>query len=61
MLKGIADVDVPQDVGDFRLIDRKVARCAKTVAGKKPLCQGIDKLARFRQTGVEFVRDEICR
>ncbi len=58
LLKGIADVDVPQDVGDFRLIDRKVCDALKLLPERNRYVRGLISWLGFRQTGVEFVRDE---
>jgi glycosyltransferase involved in cell wall biosynthesis len=58
ILKGIADIDIPQDVGDFRLIDRKVCDALKLLPERNRYVRGLISWLGFRQTGVEFVRDE---
>lgn len=56
-LKSMTDVDVPADTGDFRLIDRKVCNALKTVGERNRYVRGIISWLGFRQTGLEFVRD----
>lgn len=58
ILKGIADVDIPPDVGDFRLIDRNVCDALKLLPERNRYVRGLISWLGFRQAGVEFVRDE---
>jgi dolichol-phosphate mannosyltransferase len=48
---------IPEDVGDFRLIDRKVARVIKEMRESHRFMRGLISWVGFRQTGVGFVRE----
>jgi glycosyltransferase involved in cell wall biosynthesis len=54
----MANVDIPVDTGDFRLIDRKVAEALKRVNEKNRFIRGIISWLGFKQTGIEFLRDK---
>jgi len=58
LLQRLTDVDIPVDTGDFRLIDRKVCDALKSVKERNRYVRGIISWLGFRQTGVEFVREE---
>jgi Glycosyltransferases involved in cell wall biogenesis len=58
LLKNLTDVDVPMDVGDFRLIDRKVLEALSRLPERNRYVRGMVSWVGFKQTGVEFVRDE---
>lgn len=58
ILKGMTDVDIPVDTGDYRLIDRKVCDCLKKINERNRYVRGIISWLGFKQTGVEFVREE---
>lgn len=58
VLRGMTDVDIPVDTGDFRLIDRKVCDCLKRINERHRYVRGIISWLGFKQTGVEFVREE---
>lgn len=57
-LKGMADVDLPVDAGDFRLIDRKVCDALKSIPEHNRYVRGLISWLGFKQTGVGFVREE---
>lgn len=57
-LRTITDVDMPTDVGDFRLIDKKVKEALSLVNEKNRYIRGIISWLGFKQTSVEFVRDK---
>ena len=57
MLKRIAEVDMPLDTGDFRLIDRKVCDALKKVNEKNRYVRGLISWLGFRQTGIEYTRE----
>jgi len=57
-LRMITDVDMPTDVGDFRLIDKKVKEALSLVNEKNRYIRGIISWLGFKQTSVEFVRDK---
>jgi glycosyltransferase involved in cell wall biosynthesis len=58
ILDKLTDVDIPVDVGDFRLIDRKVCDALKRLPERNRYVRGLISWLGFRQTGVEFVREE---
>jgi polyisoprenyl-phosphate glycosyltransferase len=58
VLQKLTDVEIPVDTGDFRLIDRKVCDALKSVKERNRYIRGIISWLGFRQTAVEFVREE---
>jgi glycosyltransferase involved in cell wall biosynthesis len=57
LLNKLTDVRIPTDVGDFRLIDRKVKDALLTVPEHNRYVRGLISWLGFRQTAVEFVRE----
>jgi glycosyltransferase involved in cell wall biosynthesis len=57
-LQRMTEINMPADVGDFRLIDRKVADALKNIREKNRYIRGIISWVGFRQTAIEFVREE---
>lgn len=55
-LDKMSDVDIPKDVGDFRLIDKKVKDALLTVPEHNRYVRGIISWLGFKQTAVEFER-----
>lgn len=51
----ISEVDIPADVGDFRLMDRKVVEALKRLPERRRFMKGLFAWAGFRQTTVTFV------
>lgn len=58
VLYSITDIDIPLDTGDFRLIDRQVVDAVKSMREQHRFIRGMVSWAGFRQTGVEYVRQE---
>lgn len=58
LLKSMATVDVPVDAGDFRLIDRKVCDALIALPEKNRYVRGLVSWVGFKQTYVEFERQE---
>lgn len=58
LLRSLTNVDVPTDTGDFRLIDRKVCDVLKGLKEKNRFIRGLISWIGFKQTSVEFVREE---
>lgn len=58
LLKGMTNVDIPVDTGDFRLIDKKVRDVFSQFTEKNRYVRGLISWAGFRQTAVEYVRQE---
>ncbi|MFC4779370.1 glycosyltransferase family 2 protein [Paenibacillus sp. GCM10023252] len=57
-LRSLTNVDIPTDTGDFRLIDRKVCDVLKGLKEKNRFVRGLVSWVGFRQTMVEYVREE---
>ncbi len=58
LLKSMTTVDIPVDTGDFRLIDRKVCDVLRSLKEKNRYVRGLVSWAGFKQTAVEYVREE---
>lgn len=56
LLRKLTDVSIPVDVGDFRLIDRKVCDAYNQLREKNRYVRGLISWLGFRQTEVLFVR-----
>lgn len=57
-LNALTEVNIPLDTGDFRLIDRRVCDILLTLREKNRFIRGLVSWVGFRQTAVEYVRDE---
>jgi polyisoprenyl-phosphate glycosyltransferase len=53
----IASIDIPQDVGDFRLIDRKVVDAFCSLRERERFVRGLFAWVGFKHAIVEFERD----
>ncbi|MGA9288453.1 MAG: glycosyltransferase family 2 protein [Anaerobacillus sp.] len=58
VLRGLTDIDIPIDTGDFRLIDRKVCDQMTQLHEKNRFVRGLVSWVGFNQTAVEYERDE---
>jgi dolichol-phosphate mannosyltransferase len=58
VLNALTDVHLPVDAGDFRLIDRAVCDALKKLPERNRYVRGLVSWVGFRQTAVEYVRDE---
>jgi len=58
LLRSMTSVDIPIDTGDFRLIDRKVCDVLRGLKEKNRFVRGLISWIGFRQTSVEYVREE---
>ena len=58
LLNSLTHVEIPRDVGDFRLIDRKVLDAFKAMPERDRFVRGMFAWLGFRQTSVEFHRPE---
>ena len=56
-LRLVSNVEIPENVGDFRLIDRKVLEAFKAMPERDRFVRGMFSWLGFRQTAVEFHRD----
>ena len=57
-LNRMTNVEIPVDTGDFRLLDRKVCDTMKTMREKSRYVRGLVSWVGYKQTAVEYVRDE---
>ncbi|MFC5701672.1 glycosyltransferase family 2 protein [Cohnella faecalis] len=58
VLRASTDVAIPVDTGDFRLMDRKVCDQMKRLPENNRFVRGLVSWVGFRQTAVEYERDE---
>lgn len=58
LLRSMTSVNIPVDTGDFRLMDRKVCDALSSMREQSRFIRGMVSWAGFRQTSVEYVRDE---
>jgi polyisoprenyl-phosphate glycosyltransferase len=58
LLRRLTKIDIPLDTGDFRIIDRKVVNVLKQMPEQNKFLRGQISWAGFRQTSVEYDRDE---
>ena len=56
LLGRVAQVDVPMNVGDFRLVDRKAVEAVKSLRENSRSLRGMFSWVGFRQTGVPYTR-----
>ncbi|TRZ37191.1 glycosyltransferase [Niallia circulans] len=57
-LRAMTEIDIPIDTGDFRLIDRKVCDQMNNIHEKNRFVRGLVSWVGFKQTAVEYERDE---
>lgn len=58
LLGRLSDTEIPVDVGDFRLVDRRALEAFKSMRETSRYVRGMFSWVGFRQTSVEFVREE---
>jgi dolichol-phosphate mannosyltransferase len=58
LLRSLTDVDIQADVGDFRLIDRKVCEVMVRIRERNRFVRGIISWIGFRQTSVSYAREK---
>jgi len=58
LLRRIVGIDIPADVGDFRLMSRRALDELGRLREKDRFVRGLVSWIGFRQTGVRYVRDE---
>jgi len=56
-LNKLVDIKMPTDVGDFRLIDKKVKDALITIPEHNRYVRGLISWLGFKQTSVDFARD----
>lgn len=52
----MADVRIPFDTGDFRLMDRRVVEALRTLPERNRFMKGLFAWVGFRQTGIDYER-----
>lgn len=57
VLEKLAEIKIPRDTGDFRLLDAKVAAQLRSFREQNRYLRGLVSFVGFRQTAVEFERD----
>ena len=58
LLRSMTSVSIPVDTGDFRLMDRKVCDTLSSMRERSRFIRGMVSWAGFRQTSVDYVREE---
>lgn len=58
LFRVVANIDAPVDVGDFRVIDRRVLAALNGMPERHRYLRGMISWVGFRQTGVEYTREE---
>lgn len=58
LLRRVAEIDIPRNTGDFRLVDRKVVDTLKQFREHHRFLRGMVAYVGFKQTAVLFDRDE---
>ena len=54
----ITDVNIPMDTGDFRLLDRAAVDALNRMREHRRFIRGMASWVGFKQTGIEYVREE---
>ena len=58
MMSKLAAIDLPRNVGDFRLVDRKALDAFRSMREQDRFVRGMFTWVGFRQTAIEFERAE---
>ena len=58
LMHRITDIDIPVDTGDFRLMDQRVAAVLRQMREHHRFIRGMTSWAGFKQTGVEYAREQ---
>ena len=58
LFRRVSDVDVPLDVGDFRLVDRRALDAFRSMRESNRYVRGMFSWIGYRQVGVPFEREE---
>lgn len=56
LIRRIADVDIPIDAGDFRLMDRRVVLTMRRLREKSRFMRGLSSWVGFKQIAIEYER-----
>lgn len=55
-IRSLADIDIPLDAGDFRLMDRRVVLAMRKLREKNRFMRGLSSWVGFKQIAVEYQR-----
>ena len=58
LLRGVSDIEIPPDVGDLRLMSRRVVDAVKALPETQRYMKGVFAWVGFRQTSVDFDRPQ---
>lgn len=58
LMQRCASIEIPLDAGDFCVMDRKVVDVVNSLPERTRFVRGLRTWAGFRQTGIEYDRDE---
>jgi dolichol-phosphate mannosyltransferase len=58
LLRRVADIDVPEGAGNFSLMSERVVRVMRTMPERARYLSGLRAWVGYRQTALEFDRDE---
>jgi dolichol-phosphate mannosyltransferase len=58
LLKSLSSIDIPRDVGDFRLIDRKVLLAIRQMPERDRFLRGMFSWVGFRQATMSYHREQ---
>jgi glycosyltransferase involved in cell wall biosynthesis len=58
ILNRLADIGIPENVGDFRLMDRRVVNAVKTLPESRRFMKGIFAWVGFRTVTLDYIREE---
>jgi len=56
-INALADIRLPNDVGDFRLVDRRVCDCLNAMTERHRYLRGLVRWLGFREEFVDYVRE----
>ena len=58
VLNGLSDVEIPEDTGDFRLVDKKVVEVINSMPEHNKFLRGLFSWVGFKQQPFEYERKE---
>jgi nucleoside-diphosphate-sugar epimerase/glycosyltransferase involved in cell wall biosynthesis len=58
LFRRMSDITIPQDAGDFSLIDKKVVEHLVALPEKEQFLRGLRAWVGFKQTGIDYIRPE---
>ncbi len=58
LLNQLSDIEIPNDTGDFRLVNRRALDAVLDMPEKARFIRGMFSWVGFRQIGIEYIREE---